>query len=101
LLAACANAANIVLSRTAARARELAVRSSIGASRARLLCQLIVEGSLMAVIAAGIGILLGSSMISIARQTLSEFLPRVDEIAINWRVLVCTAARSKPRGGVT
>ena len=90
LLVACANAANIVLSRTTARARELAVRSSIGASRARLLSQLIVESSLMAVIAAVIGIVLASATISLGRQVLGEFLPRVDEIAINWRVLAFT-----------
>src|SRR5262245_3760413 len=91
LLVACANAANIVLSRTTARARELAVRSSIGASRSRLFSQLILEGSLMAIIAAVIGIVLASATISLAGQALGEFLPRVDEIAINWRVLAFTA----------
>jgi putative ABC transport system permease protein len=78
LLVSCANAANIVLSRTTARARELAVRSSLGASSARLFSQLIVESSLMAAIAATIGILLAASTIPVARHALGDFLPRVD-----------------------
>jgi len=89
-LVACANAASLVLSRTTGRATELAVRSSIGASVSRLFFQLIVEGSLMAIVAAVIGIVLASAMISMAGRALGDFLPRVDEIGINWRVLAFT-----------
>jgi putative ABC transport system permease protein len=92
LLAACANTANIVLSRTMVRARELAVRSSLGASRARLFTQLLAESSLLAVIAAAVGVLFAFSMVGAARQALGEFLPRVDEVAMNWRVLAFTIA---------
>src|SRR5262249_36122140 len=90
LLVACANAANIGLSRAMARSRELAVRSSIGASRARLCSQLLVESSLIASVRAGIGIVSATSLIAVARETRAEFLPRADEIAINWRALLFT-----------
>jgi predicted permease len=87
LLIACANAANVVLSRTAARSRELAVRASLGASRRRLLAQLITESAVLAVIAAALGVGLAAVMVSVSRHALTGVLPRADEIAIDWNVL--------------
>ncbi|MBK8250811.1 MAG: ABC transporter permease [Gemmatimonadetes bacterium] len=57
LLVACGNVAMLVFARTATRSRELAIRTSLGASRARLVSQVFVETLLLAVIAAGIGVL--------------------------------------------
>jgi predicted permease len=94
LLVACASTANLVLSRSTTRSRELAVRASIGASRARLFSQLIVESALLSMIASGLGLLLAWFLVAAARDMLREFLPRVDEIGIDWRVVGFTIAAS-------
>jgi predicted permease len=92
LLISCANTANLVLSRAAARSRELAVRASIGASRVRLFSQLVTESLLLAGVASALGLAFAVAAIALTRQALAFRLPRAEEITIDWRVLLFTVS---------
>ncbi|HYC69971.1 MAG TPA: ABC transporter permease [Opitutaceae bacterium] len=72
LLLACVNVANMLLGRTAQRLRELAVRAAVGASRARLIRQLLGEALLLALVGAGGGIVLASFGVDMLQRVLVE-----------------------------
>jgi putative ABC transport system permease protein len=91
LLIACTNIAALLLSRAAKREQEIAVRYSLGGSRAAVVGQLLTEAGVLAVIGAvaGLGVALAASR---AFRALAPELPRVNEIAIDGRILLYTIA---------
>ena len=94
LLIACVNVANLLLARSMGRSREFAVRAAMGAGEWRVLRQLITESVLLAGAGGGLGLLLAYLALKAAGRTLPATLPRAEEISLDGRVLVFTAAVS-------
>jgi predicted permease len=94
LLIACSNVANLLLARAAGREREFAVRAALGASRGRMIGQLLAESTLLALAGGGLGLLLASSGTKAALAALPEALPRANDIRLDPRVLTFTLVAS-------
>jgi predicted permease len=94
LLIACVNVSNLLLARSTGRTREFAIRAALGAGRWRLLRQLLTESMLLAITGGGLGLLLAAWGTQAAISALPTALPRADEISLDARVLLFTAAVS-------
>jgi len=90
LLIACGNVANLLLSRGAVRAKEMAIRAAVGASRERIVRQLLTEAVLLSALGGLLGLLLAVAAVNVLGQFGSARIPRLDEIAIDGRVLAFT-----------
>jgi predicted permease len=98
LLIACGNVANLFLVRAEGRHQELAVRAALGASRGRIARALLSESVVLALAGGLLGVLLAEIAIGLLRSIAPAELPRVDDIGIDWKVLLFTMSISLVSG---
>ena len=94
LLIACANVANLLLARAATRRKEFALRAALGASRWRIIRQLLIESLLLALTGGVLGLIFASWAMSALQKVAHETVPRMGGIEINGRVLAFNIAAS-------
>ena len=92
LLIACANLANLTLARTHGRAKEIAVRGALGASRLRVVQQLLAEGLVLGIGGGVAGFVAASYAVDALVAMFGSALPRASEVRVDTRVLMFTAA---------
>lgn len=98
LLIACVNVSNLSLARAATRAREFAIRSALGATRSRMIRQLLIESLVLAILGGGLAVLLAEWGVAGLKALQLANLPRLDEIRLDHTVLAFTLAVSVATG---
>jgi putative ABC transport system permease protein len=98
LLIACANLANLLLARASGRQREIAVRQALGARNSRVVRQLLTESALLGLLGGVAGLAVGRWSLALLVAQLPSDLPRVQEIALDWRVMAVVAMVSLVAG---
>jgi predicted permease len=94
LLLACANVATLSLVRGSVRAREVAVRAALGATRGRLVSELLAESGVIAIAGGAVGVFLAIGIMSAVRRAVGGQLPRSGELVVDGRVLLIATAVS-------
>jgi putative ABC transport system permease protein len=92
LLIACANVGNLLLTRAAARQKELAIRVALGSGRSRLVRQLLAESLLLSVVGGVLGLLVAVWVADLLPSLSQVKVPRLAEIGVDWRVVSVTGA---------
>jgi putative ABC transport system permease protein len=100
LLIACANAANLLLARMGSRAREIGVRSALGASRMRIVRQILTESVLLAALGGALGLLIAWLCNRLLVAAAPAAIARAGEVRMDWHVLVFALAVSLAAGAV-
>ena len=90
LLIACANVANLILARTFARRKEIAIRSAVGASRPRVIQQLLSESLILSLCGGALGLVAARFGIELLLKFFADKLPRMGEIGLDGPVLAFT-----------
>jgi putative ABC transport system permease protein len=100
LLIACANVSSLLIARATGRRRELAIRAALGASRVRLINQLLAESLVLGVTGGFFGLLAGSWLTTLLVRVLPEGLPRADAITLDRTVALVTIVASLATGAL-
>ncbi|HUQ86993.1 MAG TPA: ABC transporter permease [Vicinamibacterales bacterium] len=86
LLIACANVGGLLIARGAARRRELAVRTALGAGRSRLIQQLLTESVVLAIVGGALGMIVASWTLQLLITVAPDNLPRLADVTLDWRI---------------
>jgi putative ABC transport system permease protein len=100
LLIGCVNVANLMLARASARGREMAVRQALGAARKRLMSQLLTESLLLSLLGGIVGLAILFCTNAFLLHLVPDSLPRLNEVSINWVVLLFALVASLVVGAI-